>query len=58
MTQTTTTFREQIKQGLPAELPAKKPYPKGANRAPQRADLLSKEEKKLAIRNALRYFSV
>ena len=50
------TFQEQILQGIPAELPIKKPYPKDINRAPKRKDILSKEEKQLAIRNALRYF--
>ncbi len=50
------TFKEQILQGIPAELPAKKVYPKDTNRAPKRKDILSAEEKQLAIRNALRYF--
>lgn len=50
------TFQQQIIQGIPDELPAKKEYPKGVNRAPKRKDILSQEEKQLAIRNALRYF--
>mgnify|MGYP001106002111 FL=1 len=50
------TFKEQILQGLPSTLPSKKAYPIGGNRAPKRKDVLSKEEKQLAIRNALRYF--
>ena len=50
------TFQEQILQGIPSELPTKKAYPKDANRAPKRKDILSVEEKQLAIRNALRYF--
>ncbi len=50
------TFKEQILQGIPSELPLKKAYPADANRAPKRKDILSKEEKKLAVRNALRYF--
>ncbi len=50
------TFKEQILQGIPTEIPAKKDYPKNANRAPKRKDILSSEEKQLAIRNALRYF--
>ncbi len=50
------TFKEQILQGIPSELPTKRDYPKGINRAPKRKDILSKEEKQLAIRNALRYF--
>ena len=47
------TFKEQILQGIPSILPAKKNYPTDA---PKRKDILSKEEKHLAIRNALRYF--
>ena len=50
------TFKEQILQGLPNTLPPKKACPIGGNRAPKRKDVLSKEEKQLAIRNALRYF--
>ena len=49
-------FRSKILQGIPQELPPKKPYPKNTNRAPRRKDILGREEKKLAIRNALRYF--
>ncbi|GAA4269348.1 urocanate hydratase [Hyunsoonleella aestuarii] len=50
------TFKEQILEGIPKELPEKKPYPKNINSAPKRKDILSIEEKQLAIRNALRYF--
>ena len=50
------TFKEKILQGIPSELPPKRSYPEGVNRAPKRKDILSKEEKQLAIRNALRYF--
>ncbi|MCD9562407.1 urocanate hydratase, partial [Tenacibaculum maritimum] len=50
------TFKENILQGIPTELPVKKEYPKEANRAPKRKDILSNKEKQLAIRNALRYF--
>ncbi|TMM32095.1 urocanate hydratase [Polaribacter aestuariivivens] len=50
------TFKEQILQGIPAKLPAKKNYPREANRAPKRKDILSLKEKQLAIKNALRYF--
>jgi urocanate hydratase len=50
------TFKEQILQGIPSEPPLKRKYPEGINRAPKRKDILSKEEKQLAIRNALRYF--
>jgi urocanate hydratase len=50
------TFKQQILQGIPNTLPQKRAYPNGVNRAPKRKDILSKEEKQLAIRNALRYF--
>ncbi|GGG96846.1 urocanate hydratase [Polaribacter pacificus] len=50
------TFKEQIIQGIPQDLPPKRAYPSNANRAPKRKDILSLEEKQLAIRNALRYF--
>jgi len=50
------TFKEEILQGIPSELPAPHIYPEGINRAPKRKDILSVEEKQLAIRNALRYF--
>ena len=49
-------FKTQVKQGIPNELPASRPYPKGGNPAPKRKDILSTEEKKLALKNALRYF--
>lgn len=49
-------FKAQILQGIPKEIPNKKDYPNNANRAPKRKDILSLDEKKLAIRNALRYF--
>ncbi|HEY9222349.1 MAG TPA: urocanate hydratase [Lutibacter sp.] len=50
------TFQDRIKQGIPSELPSKKTYEKAINHAPKRMDILSNEEKELAIRNALRYF--
>ncbi len=56
MTTTLTAFQESILQGIPSELPPKKVYPKTENPAPKRKDILSKEEKKLAVQNALRYF--
>jgi urocanate hydratase len=49
-------FKQAILQGIPDELPAAKAYEANINHAPIRKDILSKEEKKLAIRNALRYF--
>ena len=50
------TFKEQIIAGITKVLPSKKAYKKDANRAPKRKDILSVEEKQLAIKNALRYF--
>lgn len=50
------TFKEQILQGIPKELPANKALNPSANHAPKRKDILNKEEKELALRNALRYF--
>jgi len=49
-------FKTQILQGIPDILPPKKENLDSHNRAPKRKDLLSLEEKKLAVRNALRYF--
>src|SRR5688500_9581865 len=51
-----TEFQRQVLQGIPAELPAIKPYDRNINHAPRRKDILNAGEKKLAIRNALRYF--
>ena len=50
------TFQEQIQQGIPAVLPQPKPFDATINHAPKRKEILSPEEKKLALRNALRYF--
>ncbi len=50
------SFQEAILQGIPDELPPIPAYDESINHAPKRKDILSKDEKKLAIRNALRYF--
>lgn len=50
------TFQELIFQGIPDELPIPQPFDSHLNHAPKRKDILSPSEKKLAIRNALRYF--
>lgn len=50
------TFQDQISQGIPAELPQPKPYDTSINHAPKRKEILNSEEKKLALKNALRYF--
>ena len=49
-------FKKEIIQGIPRELPSKKRYNKNVNHAPTRESVLSPDEKKLALRNALRYF--
>jgi len=49
-------FQSHIEQGIPNILPPYKHYEKDINHAPKRKDILSIEEKKLALRNALRYF--
>lgn len=50
------TFQEQIRQGIPSILPKPKTYETEINHAPKRKEILLAEEKKLALRNALRYF--
>lgn len=49
-------FKQAILEGIPDYLPSKKEYDLTVNHAPKRKDILSREEKKLAIKNALRYF--
>ncbi len=49
-------FKQQIQQGIPSVLPEKKPYDSNINHAPKRKEILTTEEKELALRNALRYF--
>lgn len=49
-------FKKAILEGIPGALPEMPEYDKNINHAPKRKDILSKEEKKLAVRNALRYF--
>ncbi|TDU43931.1 urocanate hydratase [Gelidibacter sediminis] len=53
---TTISFKDQILEGIPNVLPPTKPYDETINHAPKRKDILSDEEKKLALQNALRYF--
>lgn len=43
-------------EGIPPHIPPVRPFDTGVNHAPVRKDLLTKEEKKLALANALRYF--
>ena len=51
-----TTFQEQIKEGIPTQIPRLKEFDATINHAPKRKDILNAEEKKMALRNALRYF--
>ncbi len=53
---TLTEFQQDIINGIPAELPEAPAYDANVNHAPRRKDILTPEQKKLAIRNALRYF--
>lgn len=50
------TFQEQILEGIPDQLPQQRPYDPTINHAPKRKEILTDEEKKLALKNALRYF--
>ena len=50
------TFQEEILAGIPERLPDPKPYDPAINHAPRRKDILTAEEKALALKNALRYF--
>jgi len=49
-------FKKAVLQGIPEALPVQKKYDESVSHAPKRKDILSTEEKKLALRNALRYF--
>jgi len=49
-------FQQELRQGIPAVLPEPQPWDDSVNHAPKRKDILTKAEKELAVRNALRYF--
>ncbi|MBR6715259.1 MAG: urocanate hydratase [Prevotella sp.] len=49
-------FQQAIREGIPDTVPALQPYDNNINHAPKRKDILTTEEKRLALRNALRYF--
>ena len=49
-------FQNDIRAGIPDRLPAAKPYDKQVNHAPRRKEILTEEERALALKNALRYF--
>lgn len=50
------SWQEEILEGIPSYLPEAKPYDPRINHAPKRKDILSRKEKALALKNALRYF--
>jgi urocanate hydratase len=56
MIMTTSEFQQEILQGIPAQIPAKKSLDLSLNHAPKRKGILTKSEKQLALKNALRYF--
>jgi len=56
MITTKTEFQSMILEGIPEQLPAPQQYDPEINHAPKRKEILNAEEKKLALRNALRYF--
>jgi urocanate hydratase len=49
-------FHKDLLQGIPSQVPPKKEFDSEVNHAPKRKDILSNEEKRLALKNALRYF--
>ena len=49
-------FQDAIRAGIPRDIPQARPYDTAVNHAPRRKKILSPEEEKLALRNALRYF--
>lgn len=51
------SFKQEVLQGIPEELPVLQPRDETVSHAPKRKKVLTKEERKLALRNALRYFS-
>jgi len=55
-TSTSLSFADQIRAGIPDQLPPPKPLDPDTNHAPVRKEILSPKEKELALRNALRYF--
>ena len=57
-TTTATSFQDAILTGIPTAIPAKKEYDNSVSHAPKRKDILTDVEKKLALKNALRYFPV
>ncbi|MFO7573920.1 MAG: urocanate hydratase [Bacteroidales bacterium] len=53
---TSANFKMMVAEGIPNQLPSPRPFDERVNHAPVRKDILTTEEKRLAVRNALRYF--
>ncbi len=53
---TSEEFKIAVAEGIPSTLPSSKPYDPSVNHAPKRKKILSPDEERLALRNALRYF--
>lgn len=53
---TTEEFRQAVAEGIPSEIPTAQPYNPEVNHAPRRKAILTPDEERLALRNALRYF--
>lgn len=49
-------FKTLVSEGIPAQIPDAQPYDTTVNHAPKRKEILTKEQKRLALKNALRYF--
>ena len=49
-------FKKSVAEGIPTTLPQAKPYNPEVNHAPKRKKILTPDEERLALRNALRYF--
>jgi urocanate hydratase len=56
MQSTSLSFKDQILEGIPEQLPEPKPFDDSINHAPKRKTILSQQEEILALKNALRYF--
>ncbi len=52
----TKSFKDMVSAGIPADLPEHPGYDVSVNHAPRRKDILTEEQKRLALKNALRYF--
>ena len=53
-----TVLRQCLKEGIPTDLPPHPGFDNSVDHAPNRRQILTSQEKKLALKNALRYFDV